>query len=133
MITDPIADLLSRIRNGYGARLAEVRVSHSTLKERIVQILFKNKYITGYQVVAVEGSSVKKEITISLANVRETLYIPSFRRISTPGQRIYIQADEIKKSRNGQGIYIISTSKGIITGYEAHALRVGGELLCEVY
>ena len=133
MITDPIADLLTRIRNGYMARIAEVRIRHSNLKERLVHILHKNKYLASYEVVAVDGSEAKKEIVIKLANVRETHYVPSFRRISKPGQRIYVHAEDIKKSRNGQGIYIVSTSKGIITGYEAHALKIGGELLCEVY
>ena len=60
-------------------------------------------------------------------------YVPSFRRISKPGQRIYVKSSDIKKSRNGVGIFIVSTPKGIVTGYEAHTLGVGGELLCEVY
>lgn len=128
MIIDPIADLLTRIRNGYLARLSNVSVPYSTLKEKIVKILEKNSYIVSYTV-----SADKKEMIITLNDVRKTHYIPSLRRISRPGQRIYIKSTDIKKSRNGVGIYILSTPKGVITGYEAHALNVGGELLCEVY
>lgn len=64
---------------------------------------------------------------------KETTHIPTFRRISKPGCRLYLKTDEIKKSHNGYGIYILSTPKGVITGYEAHALGVGGELIGEVY
>jgi small subunit ribosomal protein S8 len=70
---------------------------------------------------------------LTLNDVRTTKYIPTLRRISRPWQRIYLAAKDIKKSRNGQGIYIISTPKWVITGYEARSLNVGGELLCEVY
>jgi small subunit ribosomal protein S8 len=133
MVTDPIADLLTRIRNAYMARLRVVSAPHSKLKENIVKILKKNKFIVDYEVVAVEGSSVKKDIKISLPDVRQTKYIPTLKRISSPGQRIYVSSSDIRKSRNGLGIYILSTPKGIVTGYEAHALKVGGELLCEIY
>ncbi|MDD2916686.1 MAG: 30S ribosomal protein S8 [Candidatus Gracilibacteria bacterium] len=128
MINDPIADLLTRIRNGYLARLAIVNVPYSILKEKIVSILQKNAYIVSYVV-----SADKREIVITLNDVRKTKYLPSFRRISRPGQRIYIKSADVRKSRNGHGIFILSTPKGIITGYEAHALGTGGELLCEVY
>ena len=128
MITDPIADLLTRIRNGYLARLATVTVPSSKLKAEILRILKKNGYIVDFSLDADTHS-----FAITLQDVRKTKYIPSFRRISRPGQRIYIGNADIKKSRNGLGIFILSTPKGIITGYEAHALGVGGELLCEVY
>lgn len=128
MINDPIADLLTRIRNGYLARLAVVNVPYSILKEKIVSILQKNSYIVSYTV-----SADKREIVVTLNDVRKTKYLPSFRRISRPGQRIYIKSADVRKSRNGHGIYILSTPKGVITGYEAHALGTGGELLCEVY
>lgn len=128
MINDPIADLLTRVRNGYLARLAVVSIPYSALKEKIVSILEKNKYIVSYTV-----SEDKREIIVKLNDVRKTKYLPSFRRISRPGQRIYIKSADVRKSRNGLGIYILSTPKGIITGYEAHALGTGGELLCEVY
>ncbi len=128
MIIDPIADLLTRIRNGYHARLHTVEVPFSWMKEEILRILKKNQYIVEYS-----QSDDKRSFTVTLQDVRKTKYVPSFRRISRPGQRIYVKATEIKKSRNGYGIFILSTPKWIVTGYEAHSLRVGGELLCEVY
>lgn len=128
MINDPIADLLTRVRNGYLARLAVVSIPYSVLKEKIVSILKKNAYIVSYTV-----SEDKRDIIVHLNDVRKTKYLPSFRRISRPGQRIYVKSADVRKSRNGHGIYILSTPKGVVTGYEAHALGTGGELLCEVY
>jgi len=110
MIIDPIADLLTRIRN---------------------EVLKKNNYILSYE--EAELSPGKKTLVVQLHDVRTTKYIPTFKRISKPGQRIYIGSKDIKKSKNGNGIYIVSTPKGIITGYEARSLNVGGELMCEVY
>lgn len=128
MTHDPIADLLTRIRNGYLARLAQVSVPYSKMKAEILRILKKNDYIVDF----VESDD-KRTFVVTLQDVRSTKYVPSFRRISRPGQRIYIKSEDIKKSRNGVGIYILSTPKGVVTGYEAHSLGVGGELLCEVY
>lgn len=128
MTHDPIADLLTRIRNGYLARLHEVTVPCSKLKAEILRILKKNGYVVDF----VESED-KRTFVVTLQDVRTTKYIPSFRRISRPGQRIYIKSTDIKKSRNGVGIFILSTPKGLVTGYEAHSLGIGGELLCEVY
>ena len=131
MILDPIGDLLTRIRNAYLARQDEMHVPYSKMKQDILKILKKNKYITDYEVVDLDAA--KKEICITLNNVRKTLYVPTFKRVSRPGQRIYLGSKDIKKSRNGKGIFIVSTPKGIVTWYEARSLNVGGELLCEVY
>ncbi|MDD2870616.1 MAG: 30S ribosomal protein S8 [Candidatus Gracilibacteria bacterium] len=131
MIIDPIGDLLTRIRNAYMARIIEVKLPYSKLKLDIATILKKNKYIVEFAIVD-EGNN-KKSIMLTLNDVRTTKYVPTFTRISRPGQRIYIGAKDIRKSRNGQGIYIVSTPKGVVTGYEARSLNVGGELLCEVY
>lgn len=128
MIIDPIADMLTRIRNGYLSRLATVEVPHSLIKMDILRVMKKNGYVVSY--VASEDS---RSITVELNDVRVTKYVPSFRRVSRPGQRIYVKSADIKKSRNGLGIYVLSTPKGVITGYEARALGVGGELLCEIY
>ncbi len=128
MTHDPIADLLTRIRNGYLARLHDISVPYSKMKAEILRILKKNGYIVDFAL-----SEDKRTFTVSLQDVRKSKYIPSLKRISRPGQRIYIKSTDIRKSRNGVGIYILSTPKGIVTGYEAHALGVGGELLCEVY
>lgn len=128
MTHDSIADLLTRIRNGYLARLHEVTVPFSKMRGEILRILKKNGYIVDYKL-----AEDNRSFSVQLEDVRKTKYIPSFRRISRPGQRIYIKSADIRKSRNGVGIYILSTPKGVITGYEAHALGVGGELLCEIY
>jgi len=106
MTHDPIADLLTRIRNGYLARLHDVSVPYSKLKAEILRILKKNGYIVDF--VQTED---KRSFIVSLQDVRTTKYVPSFRRISRPGQRIYIKSTDIKKSRNGVGIFILSTPK----------------------
>ena len=126
MIIDPIGDLLTRVRNAYLSRKIEVKLPYSKMKEDISKILRKNKYIR-------DVWNNKKSILLNLNDVRITKYITTLKRISKPGQRIYIWARDIKKSRNGHGIYIISTPKGVITWYEARSLNVWGELLCEVY
>ncbi|MDD3646611.1 MAG: 30S ribosomal protein S8 [Candidatus Gracilibacteria bacterium] len=131
MIIDPIGDLLTRIRNAYMARISEFNIPYSTIKVNILKVLKKNKYISDFEIK--EETNNKKFILVSLNDVRVTKYVPTFKRISKPGQRIYVQAKDIKKSRNGKGIYIVSTPKGVITGYEARSLNVGGELLCEVF
>ncbi len=131
MIIDPIADLLTRIRNAYMARLESFDVPFSSIKANILRVLKKNKYIYNYEIV--DNQSNKKTIKVFLNDVRVTKYVPTLRRISRPGQRIYISATDIKKSRNGKWIFIISTPKWVITGYEARSLNVGWELLCEVF
>lgn len=131
MIIDPIGDLLTRIRNAYMARIIEVKVPYSILKADIAKILKKNKYIVEFEII--DEWNNKKSIKLTLNDVRTTKYVPTLTRISKPWQRIYIWAKDIRKSRNGQGIYIVSTPKGVVTGYEARSLNVGGELLCEIY
>lgn len=128
MINDPIADMLTRIRNGYLSRLAKTEVPYSILKAEILRVLKKNNYIVAYTV-----SEDKRSITVELNDVRVTKYVPSFRKISKPGQRIYVKNADIKRSRNGLGIFVLSTPKGVVTGYEAYTLGVGGELLCEIF
>lgn len=131
MIIDPIADLLTRLRNAYMSRIEEVKLPYSRIKADILKIMKKNKYILEFEVVSEENN--KKYLSVKLNDIRITKYIPTFKRISKPGQRIYIWSKDIKKSRNGKWIYIVSTPKWIITGYEARTLNVGGELICEVF
>lgn len=131
MITDPIWDLLTRLRNAYLARILEVSVPYSNLKLSLLKILKKNKYIIDFEEVKEENN--KKSLCIKLNDVRKTKYIPTFKRISKPGQRIYVWTKDIKKSRNWKWIFIISTPKWVITWYEARSLNVWGELICEVF
>ena len=95
-----------------------------------MKILKKNKYVLDYEVVE---NGNKKMLHITLNSVKVTKYVPTFKRISKPGQRIYLGSGDIRKSKNGKGIFIVSTPKGVITGYEARSLNVGGELLCEIF
>lgn len=131
MIIDPIADLLTRLRNAYLARALSVKAPHSKLKADLLRILKKNKYIVDFEEITEENN--KKSLLIKLNDVRATLYVPTFKRISKPGQRIYVWCKDIKKSRNGKWIYILSTPKWVITWYEARALSVWGELICEIF
>ncbi len=131
MILDPIGDLLTRIRNAYLARKEDTSVPYSKMKQDILTILKKNKYIVDFELVELEAG--KKDLNITLNNIRKTLVMPTFRRISRPGQRIYLGSKDIRKSRNGKGIFIVSTPKGVVTGYEARTLNVWGELICEIY
>ncbi len=109
MIIDPIGDLLTRLRNAYLARIEEVKIPHSRMKMDVLKILKKNKYIAEFD--KDESEENKPLISVKLNNIRVTKYIPTFVRISRPGQRIYLGAKDIRKSRNGKGIYIVSTPK----------------------
>ncbi len=131
MVSDPIGDLLTRIRNAYMVRISELKIPYSTIKADILKILKKNKYIASYSISEEENN--KKYLLVGLNDVKVTKYVPSFKRVSKPWRRIYLWAKDIKKSKNGKGIYIVSTPKGVVTGYEARSLNVGWELLCEVF
>ena len=125
-MVDPIADFLTRIRNAQMAGKTEVEVPYSKLKEQMARVMMKNKFLVSIDVKDVEGK-VFKNLVLGLPETTLTL-----KRVSKPGQRIYLGSQEIRRVLNGLGIAIVSTSKGVITGYEARALGVGGELLCEV-
>lgn len=131
MIIDPIGDLLTRIRNAYMARIIKVSIPYSKIKSDIAKILKKNKYISDFEITWEEKTF--KVISITLNDVKVTKYVPTFKRISKPSQRIYIWSRDIKKSRNGHWIYIVSTPMWVITWYEARSLNVGWELLCEIF
>ncbi|MFN7160839.1 MAG: 30S ribosomal protein S8 [Candidatus Gracilibacteria bacterium] len=130
MNTDPIADLLTRLRNAYKARKTLVKLPYSNLKFGIAKILEKNKYLAS---VDVETIGVKKNLLLTIPEKGIDDIRPDFDRISTPGKRVYKKAQEIKPVNNGYGLAIISTSKGLMTSYEAHHAGLGGEVLCEVY
>lgn len=127
MHSDPIADLLTRIRNAAKAHHQTVEVSHSKIKENILVILKRHGFIEGYRSTEIGGF---KGLEISLNEARKDLHL---RRISKPGQRIYIKSDQLKQVRSGLGLTIVSTSKGLMTNAEAYKQSLGGELICEVY
>lgn len=126
-MTDPIADMLNRIRNAQAVSRPTVVFSFSKLKYEIAMILKKEGFI---KEVEKKGRKEKRVIEITL---KYPLAISCLKRISKPGQRIYISTKEIKKVQSGYGISIVSTSKGLMTGKEARNQKLGGELLCEIW
>ena len=130
-VTDPIADLLTRMRNANQMRYNEVVVPSSNLKLEIVKILKAEGYITDYKV---EKGQVQDNIVITLKyGKNEERVISGLKRISKPGLRVYAKAEEIPTVLNGLGISIVSTSKGIMTGKEARKENLGGEVLAYVW
>lgn len=131
-MTDPIADLLTRIRNGIMSRKAHVQMPASRLKQHIAEIMKDEGFISDYR--RVEGSKIKPQLQIDLKWTHDhRCAIEGLRRISKPGQRKYVGKEEIPRVRGGQGIAILTTSKGVMTDRVARKNAVGGEVLCEVW
>jgi small subunit ribosomal protein S8 len=127
MTTDPIADMLTRIRNGINSGKTEIIVPYSKLKASIAEILQANGYL-GKVTVAQDGTFKQLALQLNGDSQPESLV-----RVSKPGRRIYAKANEIPSVRTGKGIVILSTPAGIMTGKEARTKGVGGELICKVY
>jgi len=128
-MTDPIADMLTRIRNAQAARLPVVEIPHSRIKENIARILKQEGYIADCQV---EGNKVKT-MKLKLKYEGRRAVIEGLQRVSRPGVRRYVGVGEMPRVRGGLGIAIVSTSRGIMTGAEARKNNLGGELLCCVW
>ena len=128
-MTDPIADLLTRIRNGQSARKATVALASSKLKQAIVKVLKDEGYIADYSVHADDG---KPELRIELKYYEGRPVIDRIERVSRPGLRIYRGKNEIPRVLGGMGTVIVSTPKGVMTDRAAHAIGQGGEVLCIV-
>jgi small subunit ribosomal protein S8 len=131
-MTDPIADFLTRIRNGIRSRKQTIDCPRSNLKLRIAEILRQEGYLDGVSTVEDDKNQGKLALTLRYDG-RTGSAITGLRRVSRPGQRAYVPAREIPKVRNGLGISILSTSQGIMTDREARKRGVGGEILCEVW
>ena len=130
-MTDPVADMLTRIRNANTAGHAEVDVPASKIKKNIAEILLKEGYIKGFEVVETEPQDVIKiEMKYGAGKQR---VISGIKRISKPGLKVYAKKDEVPKVLGGLGIAIISTSSGLITDKQARELGVGGEVVCYVW
>lgn len=131
-MSDPIADMLTRIRNALTAKHETVEVPASKIKVAIAEILVKEGYVKGFEVVdgAVQNNIV---ITLKYAPVKGQKVVTGLKRVSTPGLRVYAGVDNLPKVLNGMGIAILSTSKGILTDKEAKAQHVGGEVLAYVW
>jgi len=128
-MTDPIADMLTRIRNAGRAFLPTVQMPHSRLKESVANILKKEGYVAE---VSVEGKTLKT-ITIRLKYQGKKSVIEGLKRISKPGLRNYVGSTEIPRVLGGLGIAVLSTSEGVMTGTQAKKKNIGGELLCYVW
>lgn len=129
MLTDPISDMLTRIRNAMMARKKEVVIPASNLKFAVAKIMEQEKYI---------GNVVRKddnhgEIHIKLKYDKGISAIKNIKRISKPGRRVYVASDELPRVLNGYGMAILSTSRGIMTNKEARKEHLGGEVICEIY
>lgn len=128
--TDPIADLLTRIRNAAMVGKHQISVPHSKQKEVIAQQLVKARYLSA---ASVDGEGVTKTMHLTLAPADENVVFTEITRVSKPGRRVYVKASEIPRIKNGRGIVLISTSKGMMTGHEARKQRLGGEVICSIY
>ena len=132
MVTDPIADFLTRIRNAQMARHRIVEIPASNVKKRMTEILYEKGYILKYKFDADNKQGVIK-IALKYDAVSKEPAIKSLERISRPGLRQYAKPSEIRRVQNGLGIAIVSTSKGVMSDKEARAQNVGGEVLCSIY
>jgi small subunit ribosomal protein S8 len=128
--TDPIADMLTRIRNAIAVRKAEVSLPHSGIKESVARLLQENNFIDG---VSVSDAPVGKTLTVRINGESGNARITEIVRMSKPGRRHYVNAKEIPVVKRGRGVVILSTSKGVMTGQQAKDEHVGGELICKVY
>ena len=128
--TDPIADMLTRVRNAINVRKTEVTLPHSKVKESVALLLKANNFIDDVKVVdATVGKSLKLTINSQTSNAR----ITEITRLSKPGRRAYVGSDAIPVVKRGRGLVIVSTSKGMMTGDQAKKQHIGGELICRVY
>ncbi len=128
--TDPIADLLTRIRNAVMVGKNEITVPSSKLKVTVTKELKKAGYIAD---VKVEAGKPRDILVVTINKPGENSVINEIKRLSKPGRRVYVGAAEIPKVKSGRGIVLVSTSKGVVTGQEAIKQRLGGELLLQVY
>ena len=128
--TDPIADMLTRIRNAIMVRKNEVVLPHSKIKEAVASLLKENNFIDSF---SVEDATIGKKMTILINAEHTNARITEIVRLSKPGRRYYVNSKEIPTVKRGRGIVIVSTSKGMMTGDDARAQHVGGELICKVY
>jgi small subunit ribosomal protein S8 len=128
--TDPIADMLTRIRNAIAVRKTEVNLPHSRIKESVARLLKESNFIDN---VSVSDASIGKTLTVKINDESSNARITEIVRLSKPGRRYYVNAQEIPVVKRGRGLVILSTSRGLMTGQQAKTEHVGGELICKVY
>ncbi len=130
-MSDPLADMLTRIRNGQKAKKPSVASPASKMRARILDVLKREGYIRGYE--QVQSTAGKPELSIELKYYEGLGVIREVTRISKPGRRVYSSVNEIPRVRNGLGISIVSTPKGVLSDSEARELNVGGEIICTIF
>jgi small subunit ribosomal protein S8 len=128
--TDPIADMFSRIRNAIAVRRGEITLPHSKIKEMVAKILVENGFLTS---VSSEEIDERKILKVVINSEGSNAKISSISRLSKPGQRRYVKAGQMPIVKRGRGLVIVSTSSGVMTGGDAQAKGLGGELIGEVY
>lgn len=128
--TDPIADMLTRIRNAILVRHSEVSLPHSKIKESVARLLKESNFVDE---VSIQDGSIGKILTVKINDKDANARITEIVRLSKPGRRYYVNSKEIPTVKRGRGVVIVSTSKGLMTGDQAKKEHVGGELICKVY
>lgn len=128
--SDPVADMLARIRNAILVHKPQVSLPHSNIKESVARLLAASNFIDG---VEVEKDRIGKKLTVRINGEDQGARITEIERVSKPGRRYYVNAREIPTVKRGRGVVIISTSKGLMTGDQAKQQHIGGELICKVY
>ena len=131
MMTDPIADMLTRIRNANMVLKEEASMPSSKVKEGIAQILVAEGYIDSYE-VAPKGPGKELTVVLRYGDKRERV-IKGIRRVSKPGRRVYAKSTELPRAQGGLGVVLVSTSQGMLPDREARRRKLGGELICEVW
>jgi small subunit ribosomal protein S8 len=131
-MTDPIADMLTRIRNANRGHFKSTDVLMSRMNLNVADVLKKEGYISGYDTKKEEGGRETLRIYLKYPDAKSTV-ITDIQRVSKPGRRVYVKGEKIPKVLNGYGTAILSTSKGIMTDKEAKELNIGGEILCNVW
>lgn len=130
VITDPIGDMLVRMKNAYARKRESVLIPHSNMKESIAKVLERKGYIAGMEK---KGKKVRKYLELVLKYSDDGAALTGARRISRPSRRLYVKAPDIKSVKYGHGMSLISTSAGIMAGDEAKAKKLGGEIIAEVW
>lgn len=128
--SDPIADMLSRIRNAILVNKTVVEMPHSKLKEKVAAELKNTNFIDGLKV---DGEGITKKLIIDINKSGTNSRITKIEKVSKPGRRIYAKVEDIPTIKNGRGIVLVSTSQGIMSGFDAKKNKIGGELICRVY
>jgi small subunit ribosomal protein S8 len=128
--TDPVADMLTRIRNAINAGIHEVTLPHSNIKETVAKELAQAGYLT--KVAKVDGKP-RPSLVITINEPGNNAVITAIERVSKPGRRVYAGVAEIPRVKSGRGVVLVSTSKGVMTGQQAVKQRLGGELICKIY